>query len=302
MKPAASKCYRRLYFGALVLAMLALLAGGVISIVGKTYDCGPRTADPSNLRQLGQASLIYAYDHKDQFPQAVDVWDYAFQLAESVGVNEPRMWLSKLDPAYPDSGTISTSSILDREITIPRKAHPQLRETKPSVAVVLGKLNMTMPATTPLLWTRGLQPDGTWAQHSPYGNRGGHIMFMGGNVAYFTDIKANDRQLTRFDGKGTTSNILEALPPGCRIGEYEPTPEEKTEWARINRERAAAEKRRLYAPLIFIALIWLPFIALSIYRGVNKRPGCFTVLLWPILILILASILIPGLWHIGSMH
>jgi hypothetical protein len=82
---------------------------------------------------------------------------------------------------------------------------------------------MGMPSTTPILWTRGLQPDGTWAPHSPYGTHGGFIMFLGGNVAYFRNLSDDGGQLIARTGN-KTANILEALPPGTRIGEYTPTP------------------------------------------------------------------------------
>jgi hypothetical protein len=300
MKPATSIGYRRLCFSALAFALLALLTGGVIALMGKTSNCGPRTADRSNLRQLGQSSLIYAYEQKDQFPEASDVWDYARQIAESAGLDDARMWQSRLDPAA-DTSPDPIRSVLDSDPAKPRRLHSAFRKIKPSFSVVLGKLDINMPATTPLLWTRGLQSDGTWAPHSPYGTSGGYIMFLGGNVTFYQNLTQDGGQLVSRDGS-RTANILEALPPGSRIGEYEPTPQEKTEWTRINRERAAAKKRTLYIPWVSIALLWSPFVALSVDRSVKKNPGAFTVLLWPIPILILASLLIPGLWHIGSPH
>jgi len=74
--------------------------------------------------------------------------------------------------------------------------------------------------TTPVAWTRGLRPDGTWAPDSPYAGEGGHVVFLDGNVVFFRRI---DGGLRRFDGKGMTSNILEALPPGARVGEAAPS-------------------------------------------------------------------------------
>lgn len=83
-----------------------------------------------------------------------------------------------------------------------------------------GKGRTSLPATTPLAWTRGLQPDGTWSKtHGTYGDWGGHIVFMGGNVEKFKSI---DGKLVKFGTNEPTSNILEALPPGSRISEFTP--------------------------------------------------------------------------------
>jgi hypothetical protein len=71
----------------------------------------------------------------------------------------------------------------------------------------------------PIAWTRGLQPDGTWSKDSPHEGEGGYIVFLGGNVSGFTK-SLTDSPLQRYDGNGTTTNILEALPPGTRVGEY----------------------------------------------------------------------------------
>ncbi len=76
-------------------------------------------------------------------------------------------------------------------------------------------LNLNLPPTTPIAWTRGLQTDGTWDVHGGVcGGDGGHIMFLGGNVAYFRDLKS--APLTRPDGT-PTSNVLEALPGSARV-------------------------------------------------------------------------------------
>jgi hypothetical protein len=66
-----------------------------------------------------------------------------------------------------------------------------------------------------------LRADGRWTSDSPYGGEGGHVVFLDGNVIFFRQI---DGAFARFDGAGETSNILEALPPGARIGEAAPVP------------------------------------------------------------------------------
>ncbi|MEN9841702.1 MAG: hypothetical protein RL376_1502, partial [Verrucomicrobiota bacterium] len=51
-----------------VIAIIGILAAIIIPTVGKVQQTARRTADASNLRQIGQASLIYAQTNKDQLP------------------------------------------------------------------------------------------------------------------------------------------------------------------------------------------------------------------------------------------
>lgn len=282
----------RAVFWSVTLGVLLLLAAFIMPSVGRVSASARRSVDGSNIRQIGQSVIIYALDNGDTLPLATDVWDYARILANDAGLDVPQMWLSKTDPAS-DNVTVFPSSVLIPGPSKPRPLNPAFLELKPSIAVALGKLHTRLPATTPIAWTRGLRPDGTWSPHSPYGETGGWIFFLGGNVGFFKNVKSG---LVRFDGKGSTSDILEALPPGTRIGEYSPTPDEQREWA-----KSAAWTQRMgqvstATPLIFLAALWLPFVAISLYRGLKKRPGTFTVLLWPVVLTILLFFIMPGCW------
>ncbi|CAM3164562.1 hypothetical protein [Rariglobus hedericola] len=228
MKPVAPKSYLSTILLAVVL--LVLLAGILIPTLGRVKSV-PRGPDSSNIRQIGQASLIYMMSNNDRFPEATHVWDFARQLAESGGLDVASMWQSKVDPAFNDSADVPRTVLVPGD-SHPRQLDPLFRQIKPCIAVPLGKLTNEMPSSTPIAWTRGLQLDGTWAKHSPYGTDGGYIVFMGGNVAFYRNLISDDDKLLRFDGKGKTSNILDALPPGCRIGEYVPTLTEQSEWAK----------------------------------------------------------------------
>ncbi|TSJ77063.1 hypothetical protein [Rariglobus hedericola] len=286
--------HKTLPFRSLIFLLVLLgLAAVIIPTVGRVSHPAYKVSDGSNLRQIAQASLIYAQLHKDRLPEATDVWDYARLLAESDILDNGRMWQSRIDPAT-ESTTRSTLSVLAPAVKgNARVISPTFRQIKPSFAVVLGKITTSAPASTPIAWTRGLQSDGTWAKHSPYGGEGGHIVFLGGNVSYFKNLGSTTAagELVRYDGKGTTNNILEALPPGTRIGEYIPTPEEKATW---NGPRIPlSERARNYTPLITLILLWGPFLVISVYRLTKGIPGGITILLWPILLTVLAAIIIP---------
>jgi hypothetical protein len=231
MKPTAPKSYLSTVLVAVVL--LVLLAALILPTLSRVGS-GPRSPDSSNMRQIGQASLIYAMSNNDQFPDAKHVWDFARQIAESGGLDVASIWQSEEDPAFNNS-VDGPRNVLVSGDAQPRRLDPRFRQLKLSIAVPLGKLDTSVPATTPIAWTRGLQPDGTWAKHSPYGDEGGYVAFVGGNVVSYNNLKSNGGELLRFDGTGKTSNILDALPPGCRIGEYVPTPAEQLKWAKQSR-------------------------------------------------------------------
>lgn len=286
---------RRAVFWAVTSGLILLLSALIIPSLGHVSAKARRAVDASNLRQIGQSIILYALEHQDTLPAATDIWDYARILADDTGLTYPGLWQSKDDPAS-DLVTRMPSSVLAPGTAKPRPLDPDFRQLKPSVAVALGKLNTRMPSTTPIAWTRGLQPNGTWSAHSPYGTTGGYITFLGGYTAFFKGLNYGEGDLIRFDGKGQTANILEALPPGTRISEYIPTPSEQREWAESLARTQKMGRVSQYAPLTFLAILWLPFIVISVYRLIKKRPGTFTVLLWPAAFTIVLFFILPGCW------
>jgi hypothetical protein len=279
-------------FARLICLTSVIFLSSSPALFGRVQSRAYRITDASNLRQIGIASLIYANTHNDRLPLATDVWDYARLLAEDAGLESASLWTSRVDPAFND--TDRDALVLTKAETRPRLLSPEFNKIKPSFAVALGKIDMSMPATTPVAWTRGLQPDGTWAKHSPYGSDGGgHIVFIGGNVIFFNNLGASAAtgELIRYDGQGPTNNILEALPPGTRIGEYVPTAEEQASWS--NWKRKLSETVEDHSALMGLLLLWLPFLSISINRLTSGRPGGISILLWPLITSVLLAIIVP---------
>jgi len=246
----------------------------------------PKAFDLSNIRALAQASLIYASDHDDQLPHASDIWDYMRQLAEDGILNDAEILLSRLDPAVDFTHRNPISILAPEQPGQPRQLNPRFRQLKPSIAVALGSLNAKMPATVPIAWTRGLQTKGVWADDSPYGSDGGYIAFMGGRVQFYHDLSADGGQLDRFDGQEKTADILEALPPGSRIGEYTPAAGEQIAWARITASRQHHDFWSDHLPPERwpIVAIWLLFAPIACHRLARKRTGAVRMFIWPLLL------------------
>jgi hypothetical protein len=217
-------------------------------------------------------------------------------LAEDGILEEASLWQSNIDPASNASRDRTLKILLPKKDGRPRELNPAFRQIKPAFAVALGKMHLNLPATTPVAWTRGLRPDGTWAKHSPLGERGGYIAFIGGNVAYYRNLTDEGGQLIRPDGT-KTANILEALPLGCRISEYIPTAVEQEAWSKADRNFYSHGRRsRDFAPIaLFLIIIWGPFLGVSVYRYRKNQAGVFSIFVWPVLITILLSILVPSI-------
>jgi hypothetical protein len=233
--------------------VVLILSSVMIPTVGSVRETARKTVDASNLRQIGHAALIYANDHKDRFPVADDVWSFAGILAKEGLLNDANYWVSLMDPANA-SASLDLTSVLTKDGS---ELAPQFREAKLAWAVALGGIVVGRdPSMTPIAWTRGLQADGTWSSYSPYGAEGGHVMFLGGNVQTYRNLNYDGGELVRYDGKGKTGNILEALPPGMRIGEYVPTEQEQRAWREMIRQHQKQQQReRLVQAWVPVALI-----------------------------------------------
>lgn len=166
--------------------------------------------DQSNLRAIGQTTLIYAQDHNENLPRADTIWGYAALLSERGGLTESDFWVTRtLHPKH-------------QPVLLPgprgeRPINPVFPSQTPTVAVPNGMLTLAMPSTMPIAWTAGLSPDGTWSAESAYGGKEGLICFLGGNVRQFKNLHEDGGALVHYQTGRKTSNILEALPPGTTI-------------------------------------------------------------------------------------
>jgi prepilin-type N-terminal cleavage/methylation domain-containing protein len=222
-----------------VIAIIGILAAIIIPTVGKVRETAQRTVASSNLRQIAQASLIYAADNNDALPQnnlnassgatfarptgpanSNTTTDklFAAALALSGGLNDANVWVISSD-------TLNTTSGLSTVLNAARDNYETTAFSSANTVLgfqVVAGLKVGGSSTIPIAFTRGLTTAGTWqaAPTGPYGADGGHIAFLGGNVAFYRQLDNTNNALV--DNNGTnagnkTANIQETIPTTARI-------------------------------------------------------------------------------------
>jgi hypothetical protein len=144
-------------------------------------------------------------------------WRWPGILAKNKILDDPTFWFAKNDPAFDPTQPLSF-------IITPSAARNQMETTftnrrSPSWEFV-GGVKMSDPATTPVLYTRGLQASGLWSATSGvYKDTGGFIAFLGGNVGFYPHTQNQGSTLSPFYSNNPSStsrtrpqNILQAIP------------------------------------------------------------------------------------------
>jgi prepilin-type N-terminal cleavage/methylation domain-containing protein len=190
-----------------VIAILGILAAILFPTVGAALDRAKRSADGANAREILKAAMIYAQDNDGRLPdpQTVPATTMAAPqrallwpgvIARNGILTDPKLYFSKVDPSYasnnPPLSIVATTDVNKRSLDnsfIGRSLSYEF----------VGGLKTGDPATTPVLYTRGLQASGQWNINSGvYKDTGGYIAFLGGNVEFYPNA-------------GTAANTASAL-------------------------------------------------------------------------------------------
>lgn len=184
-----------------VIAIIGILAAIVIPTVGTVREKAERAVDSNKLREILKAAQIYAGENRDLLPdpQPASIpntvlnapqlaWKWPGILAKNKILEDPAFYFCKNDPAY-------NSTTPPQFIINPSAARNTLHTSftqggrSPSWEFV-GGVKMSDAATTPVIYSRGLQTNGTWSATSGvYRDAGGFIAFLGGNIAFYPRIE-----------------------------------------------------------------------------------------------------------------
>jgi prepilin-type N-terminal cleavage/methylation domain-containing protein len=210
-----------------VIAIIGILAAIIIPTVGKVRETAAKAVSSSNLRQIGQASLIYATDNKDALPKwtvvangatfgqasttatGESVDGFAAALSVGGGLNDATIWVISNDKTatanVSGASTVNTPAGANKDFTTGFSALTL------GFGVVLG-LTTTDSSTTPVAYTRGILTNGaSWDPTvGAYGTDGGHIVFVGGNVQYYRNLGTSATTGELVDSAGAKTNLIRA--------------------------------------------------------------------------------------------
>jgi hypothetical protein len=133
-------------------------------------------------------------------------------LAKNNILTDPSFYFAKNDPLYP--ATVPTV-ILRAGVAARNQMDTTFIASTISLEFV-GGVKMSDTATTPVVYTRGLQTAGTWngttnaTNIGVYKDTGGYIAYLGGNV----NFHPNTTGIFTSNGNGNSkpTNILQAIP------------------------------------------------------------------------------------------
>lgn len=207
-----------------VIAIIAILSAILIPTVGQMRETARRTKDINNLRQIVNASLIFAGQNGEKLVRAehrilasgaldtsgsedATLHDTASVLALGAGLNDLAIWKSDSDA---DVSEVTGSVVIgtDSGGTTTYAINGGLAADPVLSYDYITNLTMTSPSTTPLVYTRkATLTESAWETGDVYGTKGGHIAFLGGNVAWYETLAAS-----LVDGLGAAADdIAEAI-------------------------------------------------------------------------------------------
>lgn len=197
----------------IALVVVGTLAAMLVPAHDRIRESAAMTADANKIREIGEASLIFAGDHGGRLPPrggsgseglsglgntvgmlgsanttTPSIHSIAAALARYGGLNDATAWISSRDrhPAVHSRGqsTVLTGPLSNQVLT------PNFAASGVSYAYIAGR-TLDQPATMPVAFTRGLPTvggDGRWvalANHGVYGADGGYIVYLNGNVNFY---------------------------------------------------------------------------------------------------------------------
>ena len=196
-----------------VIAIIGILAAIVIPTVGSVRDKAQRAVDGNNLREILKAAQVYASDNQDRLPDpqninnatlnsAQAIWKWPGILAKNKILENPEFYFAKNDAAFnpPYPTFIILPSIARNQL------HPTFINRRSPSWEFVGGVKMNDNPNTPVVYTRGLQSNGTWSTTSGvYKDTGGFIAYLGGNVAFYSNTN-NPTIFTSNNPNSTNAN------------------------------------------------------------------------------------------------
>lgn len=210
-----------------VIAIIGILTTILLPSIGQAMDRARKMKDFNNLRQIAAAYINYMYNSSDQHEInfCKNLYEFADVLAKKGYLVNPEVYFSQSDYLISSTNIHSPKKIGNwrNDQWIPNK---NFQNFPLSVVVVTNISSTAQASTTPIAYTRGLDPiNGKWRQSSGnnggvYSNEGGFIAFLDGHVQFFTNLTDEENQLIDFYTGDNTSSIQNSLNHNAKALSY----------------------------------------------------------------------------------
>ncbi|MBC2607782.1 type II secretion system protein [Pelagicoccus albus] len=181
-----------------VIAILAILGAIIFPTVGQFRTLAKKTSDSNDLRNIVQASQLFAAQNGERFVgsgqtlgsdgvvegDSNDIVDVAAILAYGGELTDPQNWVSANEQSR-NEGTGGLFLQTSEETGLSASTYST---SDFSYGYITG-LRTSDPSHTPVAFTRISElTSPTWSTTDPYDDEGGHIAFLGGSVSWYENL------------------------------------------------------------------------------------------------------------------
>ena len=204
----------------IVIAIIGVLASLIMPNLGSVMGKGDQVKAQNAARSISNAWIAAARTGtKSRMIAAKDIYGWAEKLARYGDMNEPTMWILDFDVAVAEKaaeGAPMPISVINR-VGTSSQLNPEFKEY-PLSWEVANRTEPNAPSGTPLVWSRGLKPNGSWdATDGVFKDEGGIMAFTDGHVSWYTSMRDEESRtglLKIYGQTQRTYNIGQAIRGG----------------------------------------------------------------------------------------
>lgn len=213
-----------------VIAIIGILAAILIPSVGAVRVRAAMASSASDMRQIivGYQNFATSGARNRSITPGKQPWGPAIEARQNAATaadfGKVLAWFAELNNAQiyfiGSAEDVAGLSVLPQVVLegegTNRTATTAFTNASTAISYHMGVLGSNAASTQPLIWTKGIdeqdaEQEVEWSADtsvSPWGNRGGHIGFAGGNVAFYERI---EEDLVNASDQTRTSSIALAV-------------------------------------------------------------------------------------------
>lgn len=204
----------------IVIAIIGVLASLIMPNLASVMGKGDQVKAQNAARSISNAWISAARTgSKSRMIAAKDIYGWAEKLARYGEMNEPSMWILDFDVAVAEKaaeGAPMPLSVINR-VGTSTQINPEFK-AYPISWEVANRTEPNAPSGTPLVWSRGLKPNGSWDMNDGvFKDEGGIMAFTDGHVSWFTSMRDDETRnglLKIYGQTQRTFNIGQAIRGG----------------------------------------------------------------------------------------